>query len=59
MHRRLGSATLSQTAFPREVNPNFSWDKSHWDNTVVKSKNKKQKNLRRTMISDKNMVMHQ
>ena len=38
MHRRLGSATLSQLAFPRESNPNFPWEKSHWDNTAVKSK---------------------
>ena len=37
MHRRLGSATLSQLAFPGEGNPNFLWEKSHWDNTVVKS----------------------
>ena len=35
MHRRLGSATLSQLAFPGERNPNFPWEKSHWDNTVV------------------------
>ena len=43
MHRRLGSATLSQLAFPGKGNPNFSWEKSHWDNTVVKSITKKQK----------------
>ena len=30
-----------QLAFPRESNPNFPWEKSHWDNTVVKSKKKK------------------
>ena len=36
MHQRLGNATLSQLAFPREGNPNFPWVKSHWDNTVVK-----------------------
>ena len=35
LHRRLGSATLSQMAFPRESNPSFSWEKSEWDNTVV------------------------
>ena len=29
MHRRMGSATLSQLAFPMEGNPNFPWDKSH------------------------------
>ena len=37
MHRRLGSATLSQLAFPREGNPNFLWEKSHWDNIVEKN----------------------
>ena len=36
MHSRLGSATLSQLALPRESNPNFPWEKSKWDNTVVK-----------------------
>ena len=39
MHSRMGSATLSQLAFPGESNPNFPWEKSHWDNTVVKTKN--------------------
>ena len=29
MHRRLGSATLSQLVFPGEGNPNFQWKKSH------------------------------
>ena len=38
MHTGLGSATLSQLAFPRESNPNFPWEKSPWDNTVVKKK---------------------
>ena len=38
MHRRLGSATLSQLAFPGDGNPIFPWKKSHWDNTVVKKK---------------------
>ena len=38
MHRRLGSATLLQLAFPREGNPNFPWKKSQWDNTVVYKK---------------------
>ena len=38
MHHRLGSVTLSQLAFPGESNPIFQWEKSHWDNTVVKSK---------------------
>ena len=37
MHRRQGSATLSQLAFPGEGNPNFPWKKSHGDNTVLKS----------------------
>ena len=41
MHRRLGSATLSQLAFPWESNPNFRWEKSHWGNTFVESKWKK------------------
>ena len=36
MHRKLGSATLSQLAFPGKSNPNFSWEKSYWDNTVEK-----------------------
>ena len=36
----LGSATLSQLAFPGESNPNFPWEKSQWDNTVVKKKKK-------------------
>ena len=36
MHPRFGSATLLQLAFPGEGNPNFLWEKSHWDNTVVK-----------------------
>ena len=35
MHRRLGSATLSQLAFHGESKPIFPWEKSHWDNTVV------------------------
>ena len=34
MHRRLGSATLSQLASPGESNPDFPWEKSEWDNTV-------------------------
>ena len=39
----LGSTTLSQLAFPGEGNPNFPWEKSHWDDTAVKSKKKKLK----------------
>ena len=38
IHPRLGSATQSQVAFPREASPNFPWEKSRLDNTVVKSK---------------------
>ena len=38
MHPRLRSATLSQLAFPGEGNPNFLWEKSHWDNIVVKKR---------------------
>ena len=34
MHRRLGRATLSQLAFPKETNTNFPWNKSQQDNTV-------------------------
>ena len=41
IHRGLGSATLSQLAFPWESNPNFRWEKSHWGNTLVESKWKK------------------
>ena len=40
MHRRLGSAILSQLGIPGKGNPNFPWEKFHWDNTVVKSNNK-------------------
>ena len=43
MHPRLGGATLLQLAFPGEGNPNFPWEKSNWDNTVVKSKVKVKK----------------
>ena len=35
---------MSKLAFPGDCNPNFPWEKSHWDNTVVK-KNKPKKNL--------------
>ena len=41
VHRKLGSATLSQLACPGESNPNFPWEKSKWDNTVVKKSRKK------------------
>ena len=43
MHRRLGSTTLSQLAFPGENDPKCPWKKSEWDNTVVKKKKKKKK----------------
>ena len=38
MHCRLSSVTLSQLAFPKEGNPNFPREKSHWNSTAVKSK---------------------
>ena len=41
MHLKLGSATRSQLAFPRESNLNFPWEKSQWDNIVVKKQHKK------------------
>ena len=43
MHGRLGSATLSQLAFPGESNLNFPCQKSQQDNTVVKGKTKTNK----------------
>ena len=52
MPRRLGSATLSYLAFPGESNPNFPWEKSHWDNTVVKSKKLFQKKFLGGVISN-------
>ena len=36
MHHRFGRATLSHLAFPGERDPNFPWEKSKLDNTVVK-----------------------
>ena len=36
MHRRLGSTTLLQLAFLEESNPNFPWEQSEWDDTVIK-----------------------
>ena len=41
MHRRLGSTILSQLAFPGEGDPDFPWEKSQWDDTVVKKEKKK------------------
>ena len=38
MHSRLGSASLSQLAFPTESNPNLPQEKFHSDKTVLKSK---------------------
>ena len=38
MHHRLGSATLSHLPFPKESNLNLPWNKSQWNNTVVKIK---------------------
>ena len=38
MHRRFSSATLSRLAFPGEGNPNFPWEKSHWDSCKKKKK---------------------
>ena len=35
MQCRMDSTTLSQLAFPGISNPNFPWEKSHWDNTAV------------------------
>ena len=46
MHRRLGSVTLSQLAFPGESNLNFPWEKSHWQNTFVKSFQKFKKEVK-------------
>ena len=40
MYRRLGSVTLLQLDFHGESDPNFPWEKSQRDNTVVKKKNR-------------------
>ena len=40
MHHRWGSATLSQLAIPGKSDLNFLWQKSKWDNTVVKKEKK-------------------
>ena len=37
-HCGLGSKNLLQQAFPGESYPNFPWEKSQWDNKVVKYK---------------------
>ena len=36
MQRKLGSAILSQLAFPGEGDPNFQREKAQWHNTVIK-----------------------
>ena len=46
MHRRFGSGTLSQPAFPVEGHPNFPREKFHWDNTAVASTSKAKKKRR-------------
>ena len=38
MHRRFSSTTLSQRDFHRESDPNFPWEKSQWNDIVVKRK---------------------
>ena len=38
MHRRLGSATLSELAPLEESDQNIPWEKSHSDNRVVEKK---------------------
>ena len=43
----LGNATLSELAFSEESDQNLPWEKSQWDNTVVKNKtNKKIKKMK-------------
>ena len=42
MHRRLGSTTLSQLAFPGESDPYFQWEISQWDSTVVQQQQQNQ-----------------
>ena len=53
MHRRLGSVTLPQLAFPRESNPNFPWEKSQWDRTIqlLKNGNNNSKKLKHQSVS--------
>ena len=43
MHHNLGSMTLSQLAFPRDSKLNIPWEKSQWDNTIVKKNREKKK----------------
>ena len=50
MHHKLGSATLSQLAFLCESHPNFPWEKSQWDNTVVKRKVPELNNLSKVVV---------
>ena len=42
MHCRLGSGTVT-AGFPQGRQPDFPWEKSHWDNTIVKMKKKTRK----------------
>ena len=50
MRPKLGSATLSQLAFPGECDPIFPWEQSHWDNTAVKSKSLKKKKEKKKRV---------
>ena len=50
MHHGLGSVTLSQLAFQGESTPNFPWEKSHWDNTVVESIKKKKELITTSIV---------
>ena len=47
MHLKLGSAILSQPAFPGESNPNFPQEKSPRNNTVNKTKQSKKEQQRK------------
>ena len=44
MHCRLGSGTVT-AGFPQGRQPDFPWEKSHWDNTIVKMKKKQEKKI--------------
>ena len=43
MHRRLGSGTTSQLAFPGESSPNFPWEKCERTLRLLKKKKEKRK----------------
>ena len=47
IHRKLGSATLSQLAFPGKSNPNFPWEKPQRENTAVKKERIKERSRTR------------